>query len=53
MLNDGTANLTDCTVSGNDGDFGGGAFNSGPANLTLTDCTVNGNSALQRRRRVQ
>ena len=39
----GTATLTDCTVSGNSAaDFnGGGLFNDGTA--TLTDCTVSGN----------
>jgi parallel beta-helix repeat protein len=46
LFNSGTANLTDCTVSGNTvfGD-GGGLYNSVSATLTLTGCTVSGNSA--------
>ncbi len=44
MFNDGTANLTDCTVSGNSAQSaGGGVYNPGTANLTA--CTLSGNSA--------
>ena len=42
---DGTATLTNCTVSGNSaGSSGGGLFNV-DGTTTLTDCTVSGNSA--------
>ena len=44
VSNSGTANLTDCTLSGNStGSDGGGVYNRGTADLT--DCTVSGNSA--------
>jgi parallel beta-helix repeat protein len=39
----GTANLTNCTVSGNSAQNGGGLMNY--ATATLTGCTVSGNSA--------
>ena len=45
VLNEGTATLTDVTLSGNDGgDHGGGLENTG--NVTLTGCTVSGNQAV-------
>ena len=46
VLNLGTANLTDCTVSGNSGDGfgGGGLYSCGTAKLT--DCTISDNSAI-------
>jgi hypothetical protein len=46
LLNNGTATLTNCTVSGNSaGSYasGGGLLNNGTA--TLIDCTVSGNTA--------
>jgi hypothetical protein len=44
LYNAGTANLTNCTVSGNNSTFsGGGLDNGGTANLT--NCTISGNSA--------
>ena len=39
----GTATLTDCPLSGNSAQSGGGLFNYGTT--TLTDCTLSGNSA--------
>ena len=49
VYNQGTTQLTDCTVSGNAASgSGGGLFNSGT--LTLTNCTITGNSAAARRR---
>ena len=42
-VNYGTATLTNCTVSGNSADSGGGLYNYGTA--TLTNCTVSGNTA--------
>jgi hypothetical protein len=45
LLNDGTATLTQCTLSGNSATVDGGAiYNVG--NLTLTDCTISGNLTL-------
>ena len=45
VYNQGTTQLTDCTVSGNSATGSGGAlFNSGT--LTLTNCTITGNSAI-------
>ncbi len=45
VYNQGTTQLTDCTVSGNFASGnGGGLFNSGT--IILTDCTVSGNSAV-------
>jgi fibronectin-binding autotransporter adhesin len=41
--NQGTATLTDCTISDSSAEFGGGLDNDGTA--TLTDCTIAGNSA--------
>jgi MBG domain (YGX type) len=41
LANDGAANLTDCTLSGN---FGSGLLNDGTVNLT--GCTVSGNSTM-------
>ncbi len=45
MYNDGTATLTDCTISGNSAalGLGGGLWDYGTA--TLTDCTISGNSS--------
>ncbi len=43
MYNSGTANLSDCTLSGNYADDGVGLFNSGTGSLTLTGCTISGN----------
>ena len=40
-----TAKLTNCNISGNSGNNGGGLANYGT--LTLTNCTVSGNSAVQ------
>jgi hypothetical protein len=45
LLNDGTAELTDCAILGNTAPRGGGIDNDPAANLTLTDCTLSGNSA--------
>jgi hypothetical protein len=50
LSNQGTATLTDCTLSGNSASgligLGGGLINDGgTAILTLTNCTVSGNSA--------
>ena len=45
LYNQGTATLTDCTISGNSADSGGGLDNPSTATLTLTDCTISGNSA--------
>ncbi len=45
LKNYGTATLTDCTISGNSANIGGGVYNGSYANLTLTDCTVSDNSA--------
>jgi parallel beta-helix repeat protein len=46
VQNNGTATLTDCTVSGNTATGnGGGIGNFSNATATLTDCTVTGNSA--------
>ncbi len=44
LYNTGTVTLTDCTISGNSADYGGGVDNyAGTA--TLTGCTISGNSA--------
>ena len=45
LYNEGTTTLTDCTISGNSADVGGGLYNDATAKLTLTDCTISGNSA--------
>ncbi len=45
LYNQGTATLTDCTLSGNSAGFGGGLDNSSTATVSLTDCTISGNSA--------
>ena len=41
----GTATLTDCTVSGNSANNGGGVYINYGGTATLTNCTVSGNSA--------
>jgi hypothetical protein len=41
LFNQGTATLTDCTLSGNSAFYGGGMFNDGTANIS--DCTLSGN----------
>jgi parallel beta-helix repeat protein len=38
-----TATLTNCTISGNTAEYGGGLYNSSTA--TLTNCTIDGNTA--------
>ncbi len=43
--------MTDCTVSGNIGQDGGGGGLGNDGTATLTDCTLSGNYAKQRRRR--
>ncbi len=43
LFNEGTANLTDCTISGNTAYDAGGLYNSGTANLT--DCSIIDNLA--------
>jgi parallel beta-helix repeat protein len=43
LLNDGTATLSDCTISGNSAGSGGGLCNRYSTNLTA--CTISGNSA--------
>ena len=49
LYNEGTAKLTDCTVSGNSasGRRRRVPATRGHGHLTLTDCTVSGNSALE------
>ena len=42
--NSATLRLSDCTVSGNSADFGGGIFNLNGA-LTVNNCTISGNGA--------
>jgi hypothetical protein len=42
LSNNGTATLTDCTLSANSGSLGGALFNIGT--ITLTNCTLSGNS---------
>ena len=44
LYNDGTTNLTDCTVSGNSANSGGGLYTQGKS-LNLTDCTISANTA--------
>jgi len=39
-----TLRLSDCTISGNSADFGGGIFNLNGA-LTVNNCTISGNGA--------
>jgi hypothetical protein len=49
IWNDGALMLSDCTVSDNSAEYGGGILNlwrGGNATLTVTNCTVSGNSAL-------
>ena len=55
MFNSGTGNLTltDCTVSGNTGVYGGGGLSNYGGTSTLIDCTVSGNDAAVWRRRMQ
>ena len=43
--NSGTATLTDCAVSGNSANDGGGGLYNHGGTLTLINCTVSGNSA--------
>ena len=42
MANSGTLTLTNSTVSGNSGDYGGGVYNDG-GNLTLARTLISGN----------
>ena len=42
--NSATLRLSDCAVSGNSADFGGGIFNSN-GTLTVNNCTISGNGA--------
>jgi polymorphic membrane protein len=42
--NSATLRLSDCTVSGNSADFGGGIFNLN-GTLTVNNCTISGNAA--------
>jgi hypothetical protein len=42
--NSATLRLSDCTVSGNSADFGGGIFNLN-GTLTVDNCTISGNAA--------
>jgi parallel beta-helix repeat protein len=45
VLNQGTATLTNCNVSGNSAtNRGGGVYTSGGATTTMTNCTVSGNT---------
>jgi hypothetical protein len=44
IFNQGTLNLSNCTLSGNTEDFGGGIFNLG-GTLTLSNCTLSDNRA--------
>ncbi len=45
----GTATLTDCTVSGNSATGGGGGVLNDGGTVTLADCTISGNSATTHR----
>jgi hypothetical protein len=45
LVNDGTATLTDCTISGSTANAGGGVYNGTWASLTMTNCNVSGNTA--------
>ncbi len=45
LYNLGTTTLTDCSISGNSAESGGGLENGDGATITLTNCTISGNSA--------
>ncbi|HEY6771865.1 MAG TPA: choice-of-anchor Q domain-containing protein [Solirubrobacterales bacterium] len=47
IRNEGTLNLSDVTVSGNEttASYGGGIADAGPANMSLTNVTISGNRA--------
>ena len=51
LANDGTATLTNCALTGNSAQAGGGLYNSGynssNGSLMLTDCALTGNMAQQ------